>query len=93
MSHCVKTGARVLIQELGQVVSADIYAVGSAAFVIRWTLGSETPVTYDVDGNVSPVDYTHIAYQANFDKGDWIREDLGVGVVMRSHLLGEVCDD
>lgn len=100
MSHCVKTGAQVFLQALGVTVSADIYAVGSAALVIRWTLGSEREVPtrmdhfngQDVYIPVDPATYTHIAYQANFDKGDWVRDDLGVAVVMRSHLSGEIQD-
>lgn len=100
MTHCVKTGARVFIQQLGVVVAADIYSVGSTALVVRWTLGSENEVPTQLDNwngfevltPVDPATYTHIAHQANFDKGDWVRPDLGVGVFMRSHLIGELFD-
>lgn len=101
MSYCIKTGARVYIQELDVVVAADIYAVGPANAVIRWTPGSETKIPASIsqtgDGTVfylpaRPEDYTHIAHMANFDKGDWLRADLCVLVTMRNFLYGELCD-
>jgi hypothetical protein len=93
MTHCVKTGARVWVQELGAVYAADIYAVGSSHLVVKFN--NEYPENTNVWDPDEAMDLgaTHFAMRANFPKGDWLREDLGVLMLARSHLSGDICDE
>ena len=92
MSKCVKTGAKVWFPEMGIITSADIYAVGPATLVVRMAV---QPIHKDVWFGEDAVEQgaTHTVFECNFDAGSWVRQDLGVAVVMRSHLVGDLCDD
>lgn len=87
--HCVKTGARVFIYELGAVVAGDIYSVGNDALVIRW---NEKSLHYVGPIKARELGATHFVREGPRQNDDWCREDIGVMVTQRRLLEGELCE-
>ncbi len=81
-NQCLKTGARVYLEQYGVLVAADIYAIeGGNVRIVRYTTGSPTYTTPNDEY------ITHIADIADA----WHREDLGV-IVMDKFKLVEMQD-
>lgn len=74
---CIKTGARVFVENYGYVVAADIYEIDSA-YIVRWNIHSRT---WDKDAESTH----HIIHWT----GDavWHREDIGVTVCPKMYLI------
>ncbi len=87
--HCVKTGARLFIYELGILVAADIYAVGEHTLVARWNLGS---VHHTGPIKARELGATHFALTGVRQLDDWCREDIGVMVTQRRFMEGDLCE-
>jgi hypothetical protein len=87
--NCVKIGAQIYIEELGAVFAADIYSVGPDVLVVRFNGKSERWTTME---EAEALGATHFAHQPTVPTGDWCREDLGVLVIHRAYVRGELVE-
>jgi len=75
---CIKTGARVHLENYDVIVAADLYSVGDV-IIVRWT-----PQSYH---QATPEDLKHATHSVRLVGHDlWHRDDLGVTVVP-SHMI------
>lgn len=79
---CIKTGAKVLIEDLGCVVAADIYEVGDCV-VIRSTIIDPDDFEPRSNGGMMP---THVLSSDIRGREFW-RGDIGVFVVTSDKLI------
>jgi hypothetical protein len=78
MSECIKTGARVLLQEYGLICAADIHSVPNNIIVIKFNPDSLRPPTAS--------DLISVTHQAMVGFG-FYRQDEGILVIPDTYIV------
>lgn len=89
--YCVKNGASLYIEELGQIVAADIYQVGQDVLVVRWLPEQQKNSPFISEQGAREIGATHFVTTGPWPAEDWCRSELGVLVTQRYLLHGELC--